>query len=123
MNYKKTVGQFGEELAQQYLIRKGYQIIGSNIKTSFKEIDIIARIKDLVVFVEVKTRTTSEFGRAVDALTEMKTNNLERAVSMYLESYQYPKDCSKDNFRVDLIAVDIDKDKKIVKIKHYEDIV
>jgi putative endonuclease len=123
MIYKKTVGQFGEELAQKFLIKKGYTIIDANTKVSFKEIDIVARIKNTVVFVEVKTRTTKKFGEAVDAITDAKTDNLKKAVSMYLESHKYPKDCGKNNFRIDLIAVDINIDKKTAKIRFYEDII
>ena len=55
MNYNQKVGQFGEDLAVKYLLKNKYKIIDRNVKISYKELDIIAKIKDKIIFVEVKT--------------------------------------------------------------------
>lgn len=121
MNYRQKVGQFGETLAKNYLIKHGFKIIGRNIKTSYKEIDIIAKLKDVLVFVEVKTRTSNKYGEADEGINSKKFKNLRYAVKRYL--------CDNDgkinyrDIRADLIAVDIDRNKKIAKIKHYRDII
>lgn len=117
------MGAYGEKLAQEYLIKKGYKIIATNVKVSFKEIDIIALQKNILVFVEVKTRTSTQFGTADEAVTNMKTNNLKRAVGTLVNTEDFYKKYKEDDFRVDLIAVDINKGLNTVKIKQYEDIV
>ncbi|MBU0636749.1 MAG: YraN family protein [Patescibacteria group bacterium] len=119
MEHKQLVGKFGEKLAQNYLIKKGYQIIEINKKISYKEIDIVAKYGNLLVFVEVKTRMSSIFGKADEAMTYQKTNNFKKAVEFYANNY----DIAFDNVRLDLISIDIDKEKKTAKIKHYQDIV
>jgi len=118
-NYRKRVGQFGEQLAREYLVKYGYQIIAGNVKTSYQEIDIIAKQNNLLIFIEVKTRTSTKFGQADEAVTSQKVSNLKKAI----ENYIYENNLELDNARADLIAVDIDKSKKIAKIKHYKNIV
>ncbi|OIO06947.1 YraN family protein [Candidatus Falkowbacteria bacterium CG_4_9_14_3_um_filter_36_9] len=119
MNYNQKIGQFGEELAKRYLLRKGYRIIAKNKNTGHKEIDIIAMDKKDLVFVEVKTRTSLIYGEADEAATARKINNIRRATELYL---QY-NNINYSDIRIDLISVDINKSKKIANIKHYKDIV
>lgn len=121
--YNQDIGAYGEKIAQEYLIKKGYKIIATNVKVSFKEIDIIALHNKILVFVEVKTRTSTQFGTADEAVTNMKTNNLKRAVGMLVNTEDFYKKYKEDDFRVDLIAVDINKGLNTIKIKQYEDIV
>lgn len=118
MNYNQRVGKFGEELARNYLVEKGYKIVESNVKISYQEVDIIAKLGDDLIFIEVKTRTTLTFGQADEAVGGRKLNNLKEAV----EYYVYEKKHDPGRVRMDLIAIDIDKRKKIAKIKHYRDI-
>jgi len=120
MNYNQKIGQFGEEIACNYLKNKGYLIIDRNIKISFKEIDIVAKISNLLVFVEVKTRLSNKYGEADEAMTIQKTNNFRQAIELYLENN---KKADFEEFRADLIAIDIDKVRKIAKIKHYKDVI
>ena len=69
MNNVKT-GAVGEDLARRYLERNGYEILDTNIKFSrVCELDIIAKIKKTIVFVEVKTRKTDAFGTPAEANT------------------------------------------------------
>lgn len=119
MYYNQTVGKFGEDLAMKYLSRNGYKIIGRNIKTSYKELDIIAEKDEEMVFVEVKTRTSERYGQAEDALENRKFGNLKKAVQYYL----FKNKLFYNEVRVDFIAVDIDKQNKSAKIKHYQGIV
>lgn len=119
MNYKKEVGQFGESLACDYLKGKGYKIIGRNIKVSFQEIDIISQRGDLIVFVEVKTRTNNNFGEGELALDDSKIDNLQQA----MEKYVFINNLSLEKVRLDAIIVDINKLQKTANIKHYYGIV
>lgn len=58
----RQIGKIGETIAVTFLERKGYEILEVNARTTFGEIDIIARRKDTMIFVEVKTRATSSLG-------------------------------------------------------------
>lgn len=120
MNYNQKVGQFGEGLAIEFLVRHGYKIIDTNIKVSYKEIDIIAFKDDELIFIEVKTRTSNMFGRADEAIFAKKLKSLKRAVGIYLNNFN-PKVKYKD-IRLDLIAININRIEKIANIKHYENI-
>ena len=66
--YKKFLGRAGEVKAAEFLKKKGYKIIKTNYKTYCGEIDIIANDGEYTVFVEVKTRTSDEFGAPAEAV-------------------------------------------------------
>lgn len=117
--HNQLVGKFGEILAKNYLIKHGYEILGSNIKTSYKEIDIVAQKEQLLVFVEVKTRISQIFGPAEEALMPAKLMNFKKAIEYYLLA----KNQGDFDVRADLICLDIDRIKKTAKIKHYQDII
>lgn len=107
-------GKLGEELAVNYLIEKGYEIMERNWRNIHKEIDIIARDgKDLVV-VEVKTRQSEENGEPDMAVTRQKQTRLISAANAYL--FQNRLDI---NTRFDIISI-IMKDNSPV-INHIED--
>ncbi len=118
MNYNKKVGEFGEILAKKYLIKHGYSIIAMNKKISSKEIDIIAKKHKRIIFIEVKTRTSEKYGEASDFFNISKINNLKIA----LEKYIYENKIDEKYVQIDLIAVDINKYKKIANIKHFKNI-
>ena len=107
-------GKLGEELAVNYLIEKGYEILERNWRNIHKEIDIIARDgKDLVI-VEVKTRQSDENGEPDMAVTRQKQTRLISAANAYL--FQNSLDI---NTRFDIISI-IMKDNSPV-INHIED--
>ena len=107
-------GKLGEELAVNYLIGKGYEILERNWRNIHKEIDIIARDgRDLVV-VEVKTRQSDENGEPDMAVTRQKQTRLISAANAYL--FQNKLDI---NTRFDIISI-IMKDNSPV-INHIED--
>ena len=107
-------GKQGEELAAQYLINKGYEILERNWCNIHKEIDIIAKDgKDLVI-VEVKTRQTDEYGNPDVAVTKQKQWRLISAANAYV--YQNRLDI---NTRFDIISIIIRDD--IPEINHIED--
>ncbi len=116
LTQKQKLGDFGEMLAKNYLIRKGYAIIEQNYQISYQELDIIAKIKKKYVFVEVKTRE-SGLEDPENALNHRKTNNLKRAISAYLGKRPWISE-----FQLDLIAIRVDKKRKRANIKHYKEI-
>lgn len=119
MHYNKIVGNYGEGLARNFLARNGYEILDRNIKIGYKEIDIVAKKDDEIVFIEVKTRTSEKFGAAEEGMDDRKIGYLSYAILSYLKQHKY------NDYEVsfDLIAVNIDKRNKTARIKHYKKII
>lgn len=82
--FNHVLGVQGEMLAKQFLIEKGYQILAQNYTTKIGEIDIIVKIKDIIVFVEVKDRQTKRFGMPREAVTPYKQNKIRKVAMQYL---------------------------------------
>lgn len=80
------LGKYGEDFACRYLQSKGYEILARNFRCHrFGEIDIIARQKSVISFIEVKTRTSTRFGRPIEAVTLMKQRKIHRCAEYYLQ--------------------------------------
>lgn len=84
MSEHNDTGREGEALAASFLLQKGYEIIDRNWRYGPKEIDIVARDGDTMVFVEVKTRSTLAFELPQEAVTKKKMKNLVEAADAYL---------------------------------------
>ena len=109
----RDFGNKGEDLACQYLIEHGYKIIERNVHYSkYCEIDIIAKYKDMTVFVEVKTRKNSDYGSPFEAVTKTKYQNIKTGL------FSYIKDNKIKNFRIDVIAITFLPDLKIEHMKN-----
>ena len=117
----RDIGLLGEKLAAKYLKRNGFKIIENNIHESHKEIDIIAKDKEYIVFVEVKTRSVdkdlySNYGSPASAVDKKKQSNLLFAANSYLS-----KNITNKQPRMDVIEVYLDKkSKKLLHINHIE---
>ena len=72
MAQHNLLGNKGEMLASRYLLDKGYAVLHYNWRAGHKEIDLIAKERDTLVFVEVKSRTSEQYGNAWDAVTDDK---------------------------------------------------
>jgi putative endonuclease len=88
----QTVGRWGEEVAAAFLERAGYRILGRRVRPDRRdELDIVARQGESLVFVEVKTRASEEFGRPAAAVDFAKRQALNRAAVRYLRQLDFPK--------------------------------
>ncbi len=96
-------GQAGEELACKYLERKGMRILDRNYRCRAGEIDVVARDGNTVVFVEVKERTGTSHGTAIESVTASKRARVVRAARLYAATHGLDGSC---RFRFDVIAVD-----------------
>ena len=100
--YKKhVVGKNGEDIATEYLLNNNYEIIERNFNCKQGEIDVIAKDKDELVFIEVKTRTYMAYGSPVDAITYYKQKHILKTVEYYL----YVKKLENEFVRIDVIEV------------------
>ncbi|PIP38830.1 MAG: YraN family protein [Desulfobacterales bacterium CG23_combo_of_CG06-09_8_20_14_all_51_8] len=101
LNLRQKFGKFGEDLAARFLKKQGYEIICKNFHCCFGEIDIIAKDKDTVVFVEVKSRRTSTFGHPKFAVTKAKQEKISKVALHYLKI----NDQSNSRARFDVVTV------------------
>lgn len=112
LNSKQIFGKKSESLAVKHLKRKGYKILAQNYRTKMGEVDIIARDKDVIVFVEVKARRSDRFGDPKWAVTYKK----QRKISMV--ALQYLKEAGKSNTRArfDVVSIDSRGDKTHIEL-------
>lgn len=108
------LGRKGEDIASNYLLEKGYKICERNWICNKNEVDIIAIDAECIVFVEVKTRASEEWGDPVDAISKKKMNNLIVAANDYIE--QTDTELSP---RFDIIFIILNS--KTVQIEHIDD--
>jgi len=78
----KKIGALGETLAGKYMERKGYQILLRNYSVNTGEIDLIVKKDDLIVFIEVKTRTTSLYVSSEESINTVRVDRI-RKVARY----------------------------------------
>ncbi len=112
---RKATGREGEELAVGYLKKMGYVIIERNYRNRFGEIDVIARDRGSIVFVEVKTRGTARFGEPETAVGPAKQKRMARASLCYLQGIKG----LEENARFDVVA--IKKNDSGLEIRHIKD--
>jgi len=98
-----SIGRIGEMLALKLLEAKGFTLITKNYRIRGGEVDIIVEKNGILVFVEVKTRTTDKFGRPEEGLTIKKKRYLLRTIQHYL----YKNGIRK--WRCDLVAIKIER--------------
>lgn len=108
------LGKKGEGLATRFLVKKGYQILENNYRFQKAEVDIIALKGDTLIAVEVKTRSTPDFGDPQDFLKPKQIKRLVKAVDHYVNE----KDLDVE-VRFDIVA--IIKNKLGTRIEHLED--
>ena len=109
-----SIGKNGEEIAQKYLLNKGYTILETNKRFSKAcEIDIIALDKNTLVFVEVKTRKTNICGSPLEAITKTKYEHIKIGLFSYIKEHpEYKK------FRIDAISIILRPELKIEHLKN-----
>lgn len=98
---KKTLGTMGEDIAFGYLIQNGYTILTRNYRNTLGEVDIIAKDNNTLCFIEVKARTTEDFGSPFEAVSRSKQRQIIRVATWYLQENQL-KDIS---VRFDVIGI------------------
>lgn len=128
--YRQTLGSWGEQAAAEYLTGRGYTVLERNVRTPYGEIDLIA-VQDrppqttlpedpgndqVIVFVEVKTRTSTTFGLPEEAITRQKRAHLLSAVQAYMQTHAQ----LSRNWRVDVIAIQRSPGVASPEIIHFE---
>lgn len=116
---KNEIGGLGEKLAEAFLKKKGYRIKCRNFRTPFGELDIVARHNGAIVFVEVRTRTTSTLGPPCLSITRVKQMHLIKNSLFYLKRHGF-RDVS---WRIDVVSVKLRADRTLETIELIENAV
>jgi len=114
MSEANQLGKQGEEIATTYLLRQGYIILDTNWRAGRNEIDLIARDKDFLVIIEVKSRSSDKFAEPEESVTRDKQNALIRAANAYI----YRKNINLET-RFDIISIIHNKNE--TRINHLKD--
>ncbi|MBC7913933.1 MAG: YraN family protein [Pyrinomonadaceae bacterium] len=109
------LGQQGEAIARKFLENSGYEILDENWCHGKAEVDLIVYCDKRIIFVEVKTRTSTEFGQPEDFVTKTKQTLLHKAAEEYLYLMNF-----KGEIRFDIVSILFDKQGGYV-IRHIED--
>lgn len=116
--YKRhEIGKLGEDLACKYLQDKGYKILERNFEARQGEIDIIAKDKEELVFIEVKTRSNISYGKPAEAVNEIKQNHLIKTI----EYYVYSRHLEDEFIRIDIIEIYLLKNK--YRVNHIKQVI
>lgn len=109
----REFGNIGEDLACEYLLKNGYEILERNKHFSkLCEIDIIAKFKNKIIFVEVKTRKTNDFGSPLEAITKSKYMNIKTGVLSYVQENKIK------NYQIDAIGIVLEPELDIQHLKN-----
>ena len=111
-NRRQKFGEKGEAIAVRHLKKNGYKIIETNYRNKLGEIDIIAQDKDTIVFVEVKTRRSVQFGNPKQAVTIPKQKKISMVALCYLKAIGQ----STARARFDVVGIISNRDKPRVEI-------
>ena len=113
------LGAAGERAARGYLESRGYAILETNFRCPYGEVDIIAQEGDCLVFLEVRTKSGGGFGSPEESITPDK----ERKLIATAETYMQSRAGLPEQWRIDLVAVDVDGRGRITRIELMENAV
>lgn len=116
---RQALGRWGEDMAAEFLENQGYLILERNCRTPYGEIDLVAQDGDVLVFVEVKTRTSDAYGFPEESITSQKREHListAQAIIQSISNHLY-------SWRIDVIAIRKVKSADQAEIVHFKNAV
>jgi putative endonuclease len=116
---RRDVGPWGEKLARDFLRNQGYHICQTNYCCPEGEVDIVARHKDFLVFIEVRTKRSLDFGSPEESITPAKMERLKAVAACYRQTH----DNLPSAWRIDVVAVEIDQKGRPLRIELIENAV
>lgn len=105
MENKTAIGKKGEQLAAEFLMKKGFEIVVRNYRYKHAEIDLIIKRDDWLIFVEVKARSSSDFGEPEEFVDSRKVNKIFEAAEEYIYSTDW-----HGHIRFDIVSVKLGKE-------------
>ena len=113
----KELGNLGERLACEYLVEKGFKVVGTNYRITFGEIDIIASKKNVIHFIEVKTIATNSGGFFPEQhVNYKKQRKLRQMAQIYLEKNNYKQNQA---YQIDIIGIIANQETRNAKLHYF----
>ncbi|MFC1958813.1 YraN family protein [Chloroflexota bacterium] len=116
---RRNTGILGEKLARDFLKKRSYRILETNYRCPQGEIDIVARHKDFLVFIEVRTKTSLEFGSPEESITSTKKERMRAAAAHYQQTHSNLPQL----WRLDVVAVELNQKGELSRIELIENAV
>jgi len=113
--FNRQTGKIAEDYTFNYLTEKGYTIVERNYGNKFGEIDIIAKDKDVLVFVEVKAKIGMDFGMPEEMVGRGKINKVRSMATLYMKG-------ELTKCRLDVVAIVLKEDNTVERLSHYENV-
>jgi putative endonuclease len=111
----RDIGEWGEKVASEYLVNAGYHLIDHNVKTGHGEIDLLFEQEGALVFVEVKTRQSRTYGYPEESITNSKIDHMIASAEAYIQTIPH----FEGDWRIDVVAVEIDDSENQPTITHF----
>lgn len=113
--FNRETGKRAEDIAVSHLEKKEYAILERNFSNRFGEIDIIAKDRDTLVFVEVKAKVGVDFGLPEEMVGSGKLQKIRNMATIYMAGESLP--C-----RIDVVAIILDEENNVSRLTHYENV-
>jgi len=114
---KQFLGSQGEKLARDFLESKGYTFVDQNFHSRYGEIDLIMKYKKEYIFVEVKTRTSRQFGTALESITPSKIQKIYQTAQKYIWMHEQNESVP---FQIDAVCIDFENG--VPHIEHFKNL-
>lgn len=115
----RDVGQLGEQIARDFLQQNGYRIIEANYRCPEGEMDIIAQLRETLVFVEVRTRISRRYGSPEESITPSKRKRLVAVADHYGQNHKGIPDL----WRIDVLAIEMEGNGRVSRLELIENAV
>ncbi len=116
---RRDTGILGEKLARDFLKKRGYHILETNYRCPEGEIDIVAKHKDSLAFIEVRTKTSLAFGSPEESITPAKKERMKATAAYYCQTHSNLPSL----WRIDVVAIELDQKGKPSRIELIENAV
>jgi len=113
------LGKIGEQKACDYLIEKGYELIDKNFRSRMGEIDLVVKKGQILVFVEVKLKTSDKFGTPEEMITPAKIGKVRKMAEFFLLKHPEFREML---YRIDTVCLLANESGEIANLNHYEDL-
>jgi len=116
---RRGTGILGEKLAKDFLKKRGYRILETNYRCPQGEIDIVAKHKDFFAFIEVRTKTSLEYGSPEESITPAKKERMRAAAFHYQQTHNNLPSL----WRIDVVAVELNPKGELSRVELIENAV
>ena len=116
---RRDTGILGEKLAKNFLKKRGYRILETNYRCPQGEIDIIAKHKGTLAFIEVRTKKSLEFGSPEESITSAKKERMKATATQYQQTHNNLPQL----WRIDVVAVELNQKDELSRIELIENAV